>query len=519
MSLGRAEAETGVRASFVGPRVSTVPHASPAGTGRRGGAGRAPVQPPLIPASRPSPQPDRRSPRLYERVHRDHLALAALVCLSWGALVYDGTLSDTALIDVVAGLALAALALRARALGPPAGRATWVLAASACAAAAFRYTGLFARWPVLWLVLIITAAATVVALARRRWVLFGAALAGGGAVITLTAVGWQWGRAAIDVFRLLQTGTAALLHGHNPYTPTELGTLQTAPHVFVQQPIHFDYLPGAILLAAPARALGDVRVASVIAFLVLSVCAVRMAASSANGASRTYRVLALCLASPLTVAMVYNSWLDVYSVAGFAGWVALRHSHRRWAIVCLVVAMTVKPTILIALVPFLLWSRRARLETAVALLAAALVILPFALITGPVSFYHDVAGVYGQLGFRYDGLTLSAWWFELTGSLIPVALSLAVGCVVTLFALGRRPVDLADPLIAGAVISTAGFLLAKQAFLNYYFIPVWLLILALAARGLPLDPEADVTLPAPLLAATPRKLTRRLISGPGWPVT
>jgi hypothetical protein len=51
-------------------------------------------------------------------------------------------------------------------------------------------------------------------------------------------------------------------------------------------------------------------------------------------------------------------------------------------------------------------------------------------------------------------------------------------------------------LCAGALLSTAAFLLAKWAFLNYYFIPIRLLVFALAGRGVPFEEsDADVALP------------------------
>jgi hypothetical protein len=452
--------------------------------------------------------------RLFGRVSREHLLLGSLVGFSWGAMVFYGTLDTAALIDIVVALTLAGLALRVPAARGSAGPLWWATAAAVSATATLRYVGLFTGWQVLWLALAIIAASAVVSVTKQRVAVIAGTAAGTSALLIMAITGWQWGRVGIDVFRLLQISTSALLRGQNPYTPTGMAVVQTAPGMFVSRPIHFDYFPGAILLAAPGRVFGDVRIMSILAFVALIAFTVRVAASS-RGVFRSYGVLALCIAAPTTIAMVYYAWLDVYAVAGFAGWVALRKSHRPWSIGCLVVALAVKPTLIPALLPFWLWSKRTRTDTVIAVGLTALVFLPFVVKTGVGSFYHYVVGVYGGIGFRYDGLTLSAWWYQHTGSLLPVAFSAGAGAMAAFFALRGRPTDLSTPLIAGAFISTAAFLLAKQAFLNYYFIPTWLVILALAARGVPFEKTSDIKLPGPLVAMVPRPIARRLSTGLG----
>ena len=84
----------------------------------------------------------------------------------------------------------------------------------------------------------------------------------------------------------------------------------------------------------------------------------------------------------------------------------------------------------------------------------------------------------------------------MSGQTLPVWVGLIVGAAVAVFALRRRPTDVADVLCSAALLSTAVFLLAKWAFLNYYFIPVWLLVFALAGRGVMFERSADdVALP------------------------
>ena len=54
-----------------------------------------------------------------------------------------------------------------------------------------------------------------------------------------------------------------------------------------------------------------------------------------------------------------------------------------------------------------------------------------------------------------------------------------------------KPRDLADSLDAAALLSLVGFLFAKWAFFNYYFVPATLLLMAFATRGVALGRPED----------------------------
>lgn len=444
---------------------------------------------------------------LFPYVQREHLLLAAVVCISWGALIDFGYISFASLLGILVGLMLVGAALVVPSRTRPADRVWWGIAAVCLAIATFRYVGYLAPADATGFSAVLAASVAAASVLRRTTARVLASLTAVAGMVGLTALGWRWGHAGIDVFSGLRTAADSLLAGHNPYTPTFPALFQTMPNTLVHQAIHFDYLPGAVLFAVPGELLGDVRLLSIVAAVALAAFAVRLAITSYASQERVFRVLVLCVAMPLTVAMLRNAWLDIYSVAGFAGWLALRRHHRRWAVVCLTVSLVVKPTLLLALIPVWLWSRPARRETAIAIGLTAAVILPFAVMTGFQPFFHDVVGVYGSLGFRYDGLTLSAWSYEITGSLIPVAATAVAAAFVAYFALHWRPADISQALTAGAFLTTAAFLLGKQAFLNYYFIPAWLLILALAAERAPVDMESEMRLPA-LLSIRVRRWQR-----------
>ncbi len=430
---------------------------------------------------------------------REVLLLAAVALLGVGDTVNFGSLSTLAIDLVLLGLMAAVLASRAP--DAPAGRGFWALVAALCAVEGYTYVTHFgaagAGFTVLALAL--TTALMVVSPRRIRPVAALCAL-GSLAAFVYAVLPWRWGFVDIDVFQSLQNAGAALLHGQNPYATTFGTPDMVAPQLFVLRTVHFQYLPGAALVAAAASLLGDVRIGGMLAMVVVVACTVHMARRIALGGRRGIELFALCLALPMTTAMLFYAWVDVYSIAGFAAWLALRERHPRWAVVCLAFSLSVKPTILIALVPWVLWSRAARRELLFAAAAALALLIPFVIATGPAALYQDVIGVQAKLGFRYDGLTLSAWTYALTGHLPPIWLSPAIGALFAWFALRRRPQTPVDLLIAGAVLSVAGFLLAKWAFLNYYFIPVWLLMLALAARDARFA-DGEVALPRPFETA------------------
>ena len=408
-------------------------------------------------------------------------------------MLHLGMFSVTALADVL--VAFGAMIVASRVPRGSAGRATWAAAVVLTATAAIRYAFRFGL-PVEGLLTVALAALTAGSLyVQRLWLRSAVVAVAGMVLIEMTVIPWTWGQESIDVFHSIQNAAAALLHWQNPYSATF--TFSGVAGVPVLAPVHFQYLPGVALVAVPGRVLGDVRIMSVAASAALIVFSAMLARQACDGRPRVSRVLALSLAIPTTVAMVQWAWVDLYAVAGMAGWLALRRDHRRWSVVLLAFALATKPTILIALVPFWIWSRSVRRELLIAVASATLLTLPFVLVTGLGAFYQDVIGVQASLPFRPDGLTLNSWWHQVTGNLLPVALTVGIGALIAAGVLRKRPTDVSDLAIAAAVLTTSGFLLAKWAFLNYYFIPLWLLVLALAGSGVVLK-TGDVCLPARL---------------------
>jgi len=286
-----------------------------------------------------------------------------------------------------------------------------------------------------------------------------------------------------------------VLHGRNPYDAVFPVYVLTPPHQVSTRQIHYQYGPLLPYLAAPGRLIGDVRAAGAVALLGLGACAFRLARSSPHRQQAVPVVAALSLGFPFVCLMILNAWADSFMMAGFAGWVALRLRHPRWAVAMLAATLLVKPTIAIALVVPMVWSRSMRRECVQAALGATLFTLPFAILTGPAQLYADIIGV--QLAFppRTDAVTLSSALYWSGHGMLPGALA-AVGTLgVAILTLRRRPADLADVMLGSALISTVSFVLAKWAFFNYYFIPAVLLVLFIASRDVPLGPAGDIALP------------------------
>jgi hypothetical protein len=315
-----------------------------------------------------------------------------------------------------------------------------------------------------------------------------AALAGAvGIAATIT-----WGTAGIDVFQFQQSASSALLHGHNPYTPLVVSPAVVAPGVSTLLHLHFPYGPILPVLEAPFRLLGDVRVLHILAALITAAAVLTLA----RRAGTIDRAACVVMAFPLSVGMVMSSWVDIITMAFLAVWLVNFRSHPRVATVALALALGAKPTTLIALVPIFFWSVRARRQTVIAAVAAALFVVPFAFATGLSQFYYNVLGVQLDVFPRFNALTIDTFLKTFSLPILPFAGSAIVVAAATILVLRRRPSTYGDLLTGTAILATVSFLVAKWAYFNYYYIPAVLLVLAIAGDSLPLDVPEMIRPPA-----------------------
>jgi hypothetical protein len=420
----------------------------------------------------------------------------AVASLGLGVLWTFGQLSHLALLLVLVASVLAIGALRGGRWRQ--GRGWWVAITVVCGLTDLLYAHHFHLNPALQVgfALLLTASAAGAAWAppgRRAAALLGVA---GLSLLGLTASDWPWGSAGVDVFTALQGSAESLLHLHNPYGPVFRYYVESSTGYVWG---HFAYGPSVPILAAIGRLVGDVRVMSVVCVAAI-VAALWHLAWQGEMRSDAHRVAALALASPLMVGMIHESWVDVYMMAGIAGWLALRRGHRRWSMVVLAAGLMVKFTSLVLIAPAFLWLRRGRVEIVVAVVISVAVIVPFALMTGVGTFVYSVFGYQLALPFRTDSLNLSAELFRVTQLQLPTAfpfvpLALAAALIVW----RGRPRTEGDLALQAAILNILAFILAKQAFFNYYFASEVMLLAAMAGAGVAL-PEGDVTRPAAVAA-------------------
>jgi hypothetical protein len=416
----------------------------------------------------------------------------AVASMGLGVLWTFGQLSHLALLLVLVASVLAIAAVRGGRWRQ--GRGWWVAITAVCGLTDLLYAHHFHLNPELQVgfALLLTAAAAGAAWSppgRRAAVLLGMAFL---SLIGLTASDWPWGTAAVDVFTALQGAAQSVLQGHNPYGPLYRYYVESSTGYVYG---HFAYGPSVPILAALGRLIGDVRVMSVVCVAAI-VAGLWRIARQGEASSDAHRVAALALASPLLVGMIHEAWVDVYMMAGIVGWLALRRDHRGWSMVALAVGLMVKPTSLVLMVPAFLWSRRGRVEIALAVAASVVVIVPFALITGVGTFVYSVFGYQLALPFRSDSLSLAAELFRLTHAQLPTAFPfLPLAVAAALIAWRGRPQTEGDLALQAAILNVVAFILAKQMFFNYYFASEVLLLAAMAGAGVTL-PAGDVARPA-----------------------
>ena len=319
----------------------------------------------------------------------------------------------------------------------------------------------------------------------------GWALAAAGVLwVGLVAATWgTWGSASIDVFHVVSGGSAALLHGTNPYGLLFNYTVAVSPTRFGFAAGHFAYGPIVPLLAAPGWLLGDVRSMSVVA-VAATAMALWVLARQGPQAESAHRMAALALVSPLGLGMIWQAWVEVYLVAGVVCWLAMRRHHRAWAVGALTVALLVSPITLVVLAPAFLWSHRARLEILIAAAAALVYALPFIVATGVGSFFYDILGFQFTLPMRYDGLTLTAYVWSVFQVTLPGWLpAIIVLLVLALFVRRGQPSHYGELAVQAALMVLATFVAAKWAFFNYYYIATVMLMAAAAGTGVAFAPE------------------------------
>ncbi len=304
----------------------------------------------------------------------------------------------------------------------------------------------------------------------------------------------------IDVLELQQDGARALVEGRNPYAVTyaNLYTPEETQRFFGDQRTElreYPYPPASLLVTTMARLVGgDVRWAFLGAQLGVAALLFALAREAGHGAGAALALATIHLLHPRGLFLLERAWTEPLLAGSFLVVILLVVQRRiRWLGVALGLFVGVKQYSVLAL-PLLFRDgripRRAWLE---ALGVAIALALPF-LVWSPHDLVNDVVLFQLRQPFRADALSIPAYLASVAGWRAPSVLALA-GAGAALALEWRQVGPTAPPSrlpLAVAVVYAAFFLLAKQAFCNYYyFVGVLFLAAAALVRPAPAGSASD----------------------------
>jgi hypothetical protein len=293
-------------------------------------------------------------------------------------------------------------------------------------------------------------------------------------------------RPRIDVFGRQQEGAEALLEGKNPYRVS-----YSNPYTVEQTQKYFGdvrgdlseypYPPLSLGLTTLGYLVGrDVRWTLLTAQLATPLLLFLLARRFGHSPSTALGLSVLQLVHPRGTFMLEQAWTD--DLVGCAFLLVLhalasRSSARLGG--ALLGLFLASKQYSIVIMP-LLWPHRMvpRAWWPFALGVAVLVAMPFVL-WGPIDLFDDVVMYQLRLPSRADAMSLPGLIQCTTGIRLPGIVSVAAALAV-LFAWSRKRVGAGHLALAAVSVYGAFFIMAKQAFCNYYYF-VGVLLLAAAA--------------------------------------
>ncbi|MSQ84260.1 MAG: hypothetical protein EXR77_15485 [Myxococcales bacterium] len=429
------------------------------------------------------------------------LYAVAACCLTWALQLYDGTRPDsTALALVVTALVLTLMGLNDHRPLRRSGLLQWALLAMLLAQLCAHLTvspgkhldlarGGFRSFN---LAILAVAMAATVTVTRPQW----NRRTGSIVLLMALAVGlWflrKGGQPEIDVHEFQQQGCAALARMANPYNLTFRNlypdnTPFYAPGLAVHGRLQFGFIypPLSLYLAMPGWLLtGDHRYGQWLALVLAGALVMR-----ARPAPVAVLAVALLLFAPRSLFIVEQAWTEPFVLLGLAAVLYSALRRPQWLPWALGLWLSTKQyMVLVAPLGLLLLPRpwswcSVWAMTWRALAVVAAVCLPWWLVN-PEAFAKSVVWLQILQPFRADSLSLLAAFAQNGQSPLPtwtcfIAAGLALG-----YALWRAP-RTASGLAAGtAAVLLAFLLLNKQAFWNYYFLPLGALWFGVALAGL-----------------------------------
>jgi hypothetical protein len=429
--------------------------------------------------------------------------LLAWSAVSWAIADHDGRYTDPALLGVLAGVVLTAVA----AGWPdwlPAGLWPLGLAVAALLVAVsplvwhprfYAHGGWFPVSQVLLaLAGVIAGGAALAGLASRElprpdvvfWICLALATAAGVAMVLAAP------EPNIDVFYLLQGSTKGLAQGKDMYQQTWVAS----PDVYRSGGLFavYPYLPWTSVLLAPFRlVLGDIRYGEIAALAVAAVT-LRSIAGEQVRRSAVLGLLPLLVAlHPKVTYADQQAWTEPLLVALLALMVWAVSRHRSWlAIGCLALALASKQHIVLLLPVAAAWPAFGLRRTFASVGLALVAISPW-IVAGPRDFWHDAVSV--NLGYKVLPYALSlpaladrhghSVGFGLTAVALALAYVLALRLV-------RRERSAAAFATGCALVILALDVTNKQSFFNHYTLATGLMAAAVCAGVPAVSPPSNI---------------------------
>jgi hypothetical protein len=291
----------------------------------------------------------------------------------------------------------------------------------------------------------------------------------------------------VDLWSWTQTATLALLHGVHPYT-VHAPDLQHGGFDFGSAPTVYPYMPLTLIASAPAVAwLGDYRF-GIACCLPVTIFLLRRAGRALGVADAPLDLLTLALVlHPRAAALTGTGYLEpllVLTATVFVVFAASAEDHRICEATAFMMMPAIKQYVIAPVLVFVAMRGRPR-AIAVGVAVAAATVLPFAFWHWRPTIDGILFFVRAPLQFRADSDSLAALVFALTGLESPRWIAIAAQFIVAAAAYRLlRDRGLEGLLLASALSLLGSFLVAPQAFTNYYsFAGALLLLSALAAAG------------------------------------
>jgi hypothetical protein len=296
----------------------------------------------------------------------------------------------------------------------------------------------------------------------------------------------------IDVIPVHEQAFHSLARGKSPYAIT-FADIYRANESFYAEGMRdgnrvlfgFPYPPLSLLMAWPGHAaLGDLRYSEVAALVLAAALIVTM------GSVESVLCAGALLLAPRLMFQLEQGWTEPFPILLLAltVWVALRRPAVAWLPLGLLMASKQHMALGLAFAPMLVLSQSNRhvfAFMAKAVGVTALVTVPFALLDLD-AFIRSAVLLQFREPFRLDSLSFTRELVQFGFALdkhgaLAVSLSAgALGIVLSWWRAPRTPAGFAASLAITLFLLTA---FGKKAFLNYYFLVMAFLLVAIAASG------------------------------------